>query len=142
MGTPNPYSFVAFVREGLSPNLWTSKRSTSASRQSRLSSHLNATDVSRGAITSDGRLLTRTGLYGAAAAAAAVALPPPPPLLQPPVTVAAAVAVVVASVAVEYDFLEYYDSFKKYDRLLRLAVRPLWRLRLLLQLPLRAHCYP
>lgn len=44
-------------------------RSTSASRQSRLSSHLNATDVSRGAITSDGRLLTRTGLYRAAAAA-------------------------------------------------------------------------
>lgn len=41
-------------------------RSTSASRQSRLSSHLNATDVSRGAITSDGRLLTRTGLYRAA----------------------------------------------------------------------------
>lgn len=41
-------------------------RSTSASRQNRLSSHLNATDVSRGAITSDGRLLTRTGLYRAA----------------------------------------------------------------------------
>lgn len=40
-------------------------RSTSASRQSRLSSHLNATDVSRGAITSDGRLLTRSGLYRA-----------------------------------------------------------------------------
>lgn len=46
-------------------------RSTSASRQSRLSSHLNATDVSRGAITSDGRLLTRTGLYRAAPAAPA-----------------------------------------------------------------------
>ena len=43
-------------------------RSTSASRQSQLSSHLNATDVSRGAITSDGRLLTRTGLYRAAPA--------------------------------------------------------------------------
>lgn len=41
-------------------------RSTSTSRQSRLSSHLNATDVSRGAITSDGRLLTRSGLYRAA----------------------------------------------------------------------------
>lgn len=52
-------------------------RSTSASRQSRLSSHLNATDVSRGAITSDGRLLTRTGLYRAAAAAPSP-IPPNP----------------------------------------------------------------
>jgi len=52
-------------------------RSTSASRQSRLSSHLNATDVSRGAITSDGRLLTRTGLYRAATAA------PSPSLAHP-----------------------------------------------------------
>ncbi|KAH0567610.1 hypothetical protein KQX54_011042 [Cotesia glomerata] len=46
-------------------NLMEFHRSTSASRQSRLSSHLNATDVSRGAITSDGRLLTRSGLYRA-----------------------------------------------------------------------------
>lgn len=52
-------------------------RSTSASRQSRLSSHLNATDVSRGAITSDGRLLTRTGLYRAAAAAPSPVPPNP-----------------------------------------------------------------
>lgn len=52
-------------------------RSTSASRQSRLSSHLNATDVSRGAITSDGRLLTRTGLYRAAAAAPSPVSPIP-----------------------------------------------------------------
>nr|KAF7392323.1 hypothetical protein H0235_017322 [Vespula pensylvanica] len=94
MGTPNPCSLVAVVHEGLSPNLWTWKRSTSASRQSRLSSHLNATDVSRGAITSDGRLLTRTGLYRAAAVAvAAVAVAA--------VAVAAAVAAAAAeSVAV------------------------------------------
>lgn len=58
-------------------------RSTSASRQSRLSSHLNATDVSRGAITSDGRLLTRTGLYRAAAAAAAPSPVPPIPSGHP-----------------------------------------------------------
>ncbi|KAL2723439.1 hypothetical protein V1477_019290 [Vespula maculifrons] len=91
MGTPNPCSLVAVVHEGLSPNLWTWKRSTSASRQSRLSSHLNATDVSRGAITSDGRLLTRTGLYRAAAVAVAVVA----------VAAAAAVAAAVAAAAAE-----------------------------------------
>ncbi|KAF7380189.1 hypothetical protein HZH66_014544 [Vespula vulgaris] len=90
MGTPNPCSLVAVVHEGLSPNLWTWKRSTSASRQSRLSSHLNATDVSRGAITSDGRLLTRTGLYRAAAVAVAVVA-----------VAAAAVAAAVAAAAAE-----------------------------------------
>lgn len=69
-------------------------RSTSASRQSWLSSHLNATDVSRGAITTDGRLLTHSGLYRAAtiypplptATFSHIFIPPRSPTDPPPPT--------------------------------------------------------